>query len=620
MKRPRLGAWIRWSYVAPRLAAIGLLLAAVYFGLDPALRQALILGGQAALGAKVEVGELRTEWRGGRLRLSGIAAANPSKPMRNLLQAESLEIEVDGAALLRKRLVIREGLATGLCFDGPRAVSGALDEAPPPSADAEPSRLEPWIAAAADYGAAWIDGVGDRVQDDFTAELKSPQAADELEQRWLAAVRDLEQRSDAMQQQGRQLEREFKTLKDFKANPLRALDKLPQLQTQLTSAVNDAARLAAEVKRLPAQADGDRQTLDAARRHDEAQLRRKLQVDVLDGEQLTAYLLGEAAESYLGTAIDWMLLARRIVPSNKVARTARGQRGFEVRFLRQPRPDMLLERLRVEGVARLGGQPLVLTGEIRDVASQPHWHDQPASLHVTGSGAFPLTATVTMDRRRNEPVDVLHLECPQLALSERRLGKSNKLAVTIPASSARLVADVRVEGDRLAGTIALEQSEIALSAATGGVRDADLAQALAASLAEIDGFGARVTLEGTLHRPRWKLASDLGPQVASGVQRAVGGYLAARRDRLAAKVRGELDERLAKLEARRKAAEERLLAKLGENQQLLASLAPLATAAPPGGPSLSALKAVPELPGAAGLRGLAVPALGRALGEGTLPR
>jgi uncharacterized protein (TIGR03545 family) len=397
MKRPRLGRWIRWKYVLPRLVALAAVAGAVRYGLDPALKWAAITGGEAALGAKVEIAELSTELRRGQLHVKGLAATNPSKPLRNLVEAESLDLQLDAGALLRKRFVVRDGWARGLKFDSTRTASGALPDQPPASEeDAAPAWYAPLAAAAIEQGSAWLGNVGTQVQDDLMAELKSPQLADELEQRWPATLQELERRADALQVQGKQLERDFK---EVKSNPLRHVDRLPQLQASLTQAAQEAQQLAARVQQLPQEADRDRQALDAARRHDEQVLRRQLQVESLDGDQLTAYLLGEQADGYLRTAIDGIRAARRLMPSNKTEVAAPRSRGTEISFIRQPRPEMLIERLRLEGEARLGGQSWALSGELTDLASQPELHAAPAQLKFTGAGAFPLEVCVRMDSR-----------------------------------------------------------------------------------------------------------------------------------------------------------------------------------------------------------------------------
>jgi hypothetical protein len=72
-----------------------------------------------------------------------------------------------------------------------------------------------------------------------------------------------------------------------------------------------------------------------------------------------------------------------------------------------------------------------------------------------------------------------------------------------------------------------------------------------------------------------KIESNVGPQLAAGVSGAVKKYLTDRKDRIMAKVQGQVDEQLAKLQVERDKAQQELTAALGENQQLVSQLASL---------------------------------------------
>jgi uncharacterized protein (TIGR03545 family) len=248
--------------------------------------------------------------------------------------------------------------------------------------------------------------------------------------------------------------------------------------------------------------------------------------------------------------------------------------GTNVLFEDRRRPRRLIERVALSGAASVGGQPLEIVGLLTDAASEPRLHERPLQINLSTTGAFEGRLTATIDRRGERPHDVLVVDCPRLPLGEQVLGQADKLAVSVGAGDATLAANVTLDGDELSGVITLKQ-EATLEARTPALRDDRLAQMLAESLAEVDRLEAEIQLSGTMSKPKWKIESNLGPQVASGVNGAVRRYLADRRDRLVAKVQSKVDEQLAKLQARRAEAEQELLAKLGENQQLVGQLAAL---------------------------------------------
>jgi uncharacterized protein (TIGR03545 family) len=264
-------------------------------------------------------------------------------------------------------------------------------------------------------------------------------------------------------------------------------------------------------------------------------------------------------------------------------------RGTNVLFLGGRQPAFLIERMELAGAARINGQPLTFTGELTDAASEPELHDRPLRLTLVGAGAFQGNLVVQLDRRGEIPHDSLTIDVPMLLLASRTLGKADKLGVTVAAGEASLKADVRLEGDQLTGLIELRQSST-LAANTPMLRDDRLAAMLQESLSGVDQLEATVKLAGTVKQPDVKIESNVGSQLAAGLNGAVGKYLSERKERLLEKLQGHVDKQVAKLETLRREAQEELLSKLGEDQQLITHLASLMS----GKPSLDSV-ALPQL-------------------------
>jgi len=580
MKLPRMLSLVRWRYVLPRAVAAAVVVLAVRYGLDPLLHWALVASGEAALGAKVEIAELTTSLRDGEVVVRKFAAANPAKPMRNLLEAAELHLVVDAGQLLRKRVVVHEGFIRGIRFDSPRSVSGALGGSPiDVEADSGPSMFDPLATAAADGAAAWFESLEGRVAEDLEARLATPRLARELQDRWPRQYEALRARADGLRRQVRQVESEFR---EAKKNPLRSAMQIEQLQQQLVATQADLKATLAEINALPAQAKSDRAAIDAARKQDEQFLKDAVRVAQVDGDQLTQYLLGDEAHGYLQQTVYWIQTVRRYIPQRTMAKPTRA-RGVDILFGARRQPRMLIERVDFAASATLDGQQLDLTGEMTDAASEPQWHDRPLRLRLASTGAVAATLVAELDRRGDLPHDSLVLDCPKLAMPVRALGQPGRMAVNLTAGDASVHADLRLDGDQLAGVIELRQSS-RLEAATGVMRDDRIGQLLNESIAEVDRVEAKVNLAGTLQRPKLKIESNLGPQLAAGVNGAVKRYVADRKDRLLAKVNRGVDEQLAKLEAKRQSAQRELLAQLGDDQKLMGQLAGLSG----GHPSLDA--------------------------------
>ena len=558
----------RWQYVVPRVVIILAVVLTLKYGLDPFLRWAMITAGEAAVGAKVEVANVTTSLRGGEITITGIAATNPLKPMRNLLQAEQLRLEVDAAQLLRNRVVVHDGLIGGLRFDSQRTTSGALDVSA--DADSRPSALDPIISAAQGKALAWFDDLSGRVEQDLIASLATPKVIDELEKRWPQQYEALKARAEGLRVKSKQIE---STFREVKKNPLRNLPQIEQLKREFTQTQADLKSTLTEIQALPEQAKADRKAIDAARKQDEVFFREHLKLANIDGGELNNYLLGETASGYLSQATYWIEQVQKFIPKKKFAATSRA-RGTNVLFVARRQPKFLIERVKLAGAARLSGQPLTFTGELVDAASEPELHERPLRLTIVGAGAVDGNVVVELDRRGDLPHDSLTIDVPKLLLADRTLGKADKLAVNVTPGEASIKADIRIDGDQLTGVIEVRQSST-LAADTSLLRDDRLAAVLQESLHGVDRIAATVHLTGTLKKPDLKIESNLGPQLAAGVNGAVRKYLTERKDRLVAKVQGKVDEQVAKLETRRQEAQQELLAKLGEEQKLITQLASL---------------------------------------------
>src|SRR5207247_729798 len=94
------------------------------------------------------------------LLATDVHIANRNAPGTNLIEFESLSLDVSGAGLARKSLIVDDGELTGLRWGTPRKDSGLLPETP---AETQ-TREEP---------AAETDGAIDKLESDMEARAKS---------------------------------------------------------------------------------------------------------------------------------------------------------------------------------------------------------------------------------------------------------------------------------------------------------------------------------------------------------------------------------------------------------------------------------------------------------------
>lgn len=512
--------FFRLGYILPRLVLLVVLYCALEYGTGWGLRYAVIAGGQAAVGAKVELDSSAVSVLEARATLTGLRVANAKRPMENLLEAEKIELDFESDSFLRKKVIANHGVVRGVKFNTPRETSGALDPVEAIESDA-PGWFGGASQAAGQAADKWLDDIELKFAGDFE-EFESVKLARSLSQSW-------PQRFEKMNADAKSLQSEVETLreqaKEARSNPLRGADFLAAAPQRAADLRRRLANLHAELNALPAEVKADKSRIDDARRRDEALIRERLQVNQLDPQSLTSQLLGAQVTGSIDSLVGWVRWTRQMVPSSKVRPVVtQRSRGVDVNFagVRQ-RPDLLIRELGVSGSARMGGRPMELSGTITDFTTSPAIHGKPIRAEFNSTGGLEMVVRLTVDRTGGVATDELIVDCPAFDLPNGQLGNPEKLGLAMAPSTGSLSVSLRIEGENLSGDIQLVQDRVALSPVVGPSASKlarRMGDAVGSSLATLPKPATRVTLSGTLDDPKLAVWSTLGPAVAQSLQNA----------------------------------------------------------------------------------------------------
>jgi uncharacterized protein (TIGR03545 family) len=540
--RERSG-WFSWRIVLPWSCGILGLFAAAHLLLAWAIEHEIVDSGEHRVGARVEVGDTRVNLLKSRVTLFDLHVANPLAPLRNLIEAEHCVVQLDPESLLHKRAIVRYGVVSGITLGTDRATSGALTD---DDAQENPA-IDGWLDETATKQAQdWLDGLHKRFDRNLVQQLESIRLADELFARWPEQSDALGKRVAALR--GRTLEFHTK-IRDAQENPLRHVEFLKLLPRDIRTIRDELASLGKDIANLPSIAEEDRVAIVAAREHDEQLLRDELQFEPIDANVLSAYLLQKQLNGPLADLVGWLRLARRLVPVESKPHEHK-RRGHDVLFTGCHRtPDLLVRKLLLQGTANFADQPVEFSGTITDIADKPARHDQPIRLKLITRGGMPLDVQATIDRTGAVPRDQLLVECGNITLPKLRLGRSNKLRLSLAPTTATINISITLEGDKLSGDVQLVQRQVQITPTVGDelVRrkfDAELHQALG----EIETLETRISLTGSLDHPQCQVWSNLGPAVAEGMNKALVRTTAGYTRELLAESHSRVDERLADLD------------------------------------------------------------------------
>jgi uncharacterized protein (TIGR03545 family) len=573
---------IRWGYLIPRLVLAAALAAFLTYGLAPLVRWAAVTYGSRALGAKIEIDSLELSLARVNAQLCGVQVANPLTPTKNLFRVSHFQLDLDRDALLQRRLVVREGRISGLRIDAPRDTSGALDL---------PGSAEP--ASEFDQAAfcrQWLLPIAGRLREDLESDLVTPGLCRELAERWPNEYRRLASGIETLKERGANLKELVREIREAKSIPdpqriEHVAGEIEEIRAQLERLPNDVRRLQDQVKQ-------DAVSIKEGRDHDVAVLRSKLDIQSLDGESLTQYLLSDEQAARVQDLLAWIEWTRNGIPRRQEFVQPQRFRGRIVRFGdASPVPEVVFERLTLDGEFRRDGKVIPFTGTVTDVTNRPAVYERPTMVDVRTQSDAPLHVHAVLDRSGRIPHDRLRIELPHWKMPARQLGNAQQFALALQPGQAAVRLEIDLHDDDLTGRLAFVQSAVRLEATLAKAYGGEMLRTrLNQALAPVTQLNVTVDLSGTLRRPRTRLHSDLGPRIADGLTLAARQEIQARVAQLTGLVDREVHQHLSELEGRVREKTDELLARLDAPRAELEQL----VAAKPGQWKLDHLNLLPQ--------------------------
>jgi uncharacterized protein (TIGR03545 family) len=570
---------IRWSYLLPRLLMVAVLVSAYWFGLNPLARWGLVHTAQRITSAKVDLSEAQVSLVGGRIQLTGLQVANPQRPLKNLLAADRLELDLDTAALLRRRLIVDDAQAIGLRVDTDRDTSGAWQ----PSGELDLSLPGKELLAEggrrlAELGRQWLEHVASGLQQELAREverLEAVRTVREMAQRWPRECQDLESQADGLRLR---IERTRNAFSNPPPNPLESLQFYRQVTGELETIERDVVQIQRQCQQLPQQVARDRDAVAAAVRRDRDELRRRFRLDDIRSEQLSEYLLERELGEKVVTVTRWIRWISRQRAADSEPPEPERSRGVDVVPAHPTEPDFLVRFARIEGRAWCDGRSYDFLATVRGLTSQPKVLRQPMVIRAQVQVPAEMWIEATLDRSGTEPHDQIVMQCPAWVQPSRTLGNPEQVALAVSPGATSFGLELELRGSRVVGRLQVFQEPVELlpivGPRCGGSRVAGVLQTALRPLRRLE---AQVQLCGTANQPEWRLESNLGRQLATGISTALCHELDARCDQLLAELQRRVEQELSGVEQKVADKQQQLLAKLegaiGEARQVGGNLA-----------------------------------------------
>ncbi len=553
---------MRWTYIIPRLLLVAMLWGFVAYGVDPLLRYSGIQALQSVTGAKADIGGLRTQFFPPSLTLDRVALASAGRPGKNLLEFDRLHLRLEPDSLSYRRFVVEEGRIDGLKFDTRRSDDGQLEK------PAEPVSEEPsWMTEKlTELGSEWLSDLTDQVKAQLDPNLlETYRTGTQIYDKWDVHFEELTTRAKALKPRVEQLKTQFENARE--GDTLQQIEQYIQVAERAEAVVLDVQQFRDDLKSIVPEVREDFTTLNEARVRDQEKVRHTLSLLKPDARRISQALLGKAMYVQIQQVLTWVQAAREY--QSDLHRQVRPERsaGRDFEFASgTPAPDFLLKTLALSGQISVSEELMPFIATLSDVTEDPRLLGRPCVLRLQADGSRPLQMKVTYDATSDVTRSELLADYRDTNAVPLRAGKPDKASLHATLGDLNWAIRLSLIEDQIDGQIDLH-SRIAdlVFQATDDVPP-EIIEAANDAFSAVKTVNAAVLLSGSLLKPEIDLSSDVGEQVASGVQSAFAHQLDRAKERLLSELNSYAADQFQKLKDRFSKDYEHLMA---DNSRLL---------------------------------------------------
>lgn len=551
---------IRWKAVAALLLFIGVFALLWALLADRLIRETTEEAASESLGAEVDIGRFRILETAAAVELGEFQLANPFDRDRNLIEFDSLRLDLDPGPLVDYKLVVEQATLTGLRFNVPRRA---------PAREYQRGLTQNVMSLVRDFTAQFdvpllsllpVDTIQALIAD--PSQLKTVQAAAALSaatdsgravlERGYADLR-LEATLDSAKALGDRLARV--DVRDLNATRRAVTD----LRRGIDSVTKGKERVAALERVARARIDSltaGLRALEAARQQDYAFARSLLKLPSFSGPDLSRALFGAISIDRFQQALYWTSVARKYAPPGLLPREQPGPKrarrsGSTVRFpVVEELPGFLVKR--AEFALSAGGadsRDVAFRLRAADITSDPTLTRRPTTFRGDGRIGIEAPMTVSLggalDHATQRMRDSVTATVQGIALPDFRVPG---LPFTAGLTRGTVGLDFRLDGERVDGSWSLSTTGVTWSSDSGRALNSK-ERLLARVLEGVNDLDVRARVGGTISAPTLSISSNLGDVLAGRMRAIVGEEVAKAEAKLRADIDREVGPRIAAAKA-----------------------------------------------------------------------
>lgn len=479
-----------------------LLLVMFYLFLDGWVEAGLELAGEALVGARVEIDDLKLTLSPIGLEFGRLQVADPRDPWTNTVEAGKTRFAVDFGQLLRRKYIIETMEVSNLILGTKRSTDGSLpgkreSEKPTPGSPT----VEGQAAAGTPAGAGSLTGQAaavaeqkktstpvfdmDRLRKQLnidsllnTRNLQSVRHIDSLKaqihqagQQWQSALRDLEQ----SKQRVAQIEKNIKAINVGDLKSIQSVTEALKNANEASKGIKEVsetfktrrAALTEEINRLSSSV----RLVDDLVKEDYRSLLELARLPDISMRGIAELLLGKEVFAKAGEYLAWIDFAQEniqnVSPEPGIG-TPRRLQGQDIHFPRKEAyPKFWIKKILVSGGTDAAQDPnyFYARGEIKNVTSDQRATGVPITVALTATKGRGTSATLdaSLDRTGDIPVDNYKATLSGVPLAEMDLGRSDFLPSSIAKATTSYAVEVTVPGKKFDASARVRFSNVVIA-------------------------------------------------------------------------------------------------------------------------------------------------------------
>ncbi len=544
--------WIRWSGLIGFIVIATLIICFWLFAAGPLTKLAIESFGSDALGAKVDVAEVRYGLNPLTLTVSGVQLTDKDKPMENIFSFDQVVANIEPFPLLLGKAIIPDVRLEGMATGTPRSNSGALvkeAKQPTSSDDTNASKEDVKEKQSSEPKSQTLPSADEILEREaLLTESRGEalkQAYESHSQAIETAMNNLPTDQSLKEYEARLntiMKGKFKSLDDFKQRK-KALDDLKAQWKQDKQAIADAK---SAVKNGQSDLKQKLADLKSAPKQDLANIKGKYTLDGAGASNVTALLFGDDAGGYATTALEYYEKVRPLLvdEETKAAKQELKEKRLEGRFVHfptdRPQPDFWVKTMNFTLALPKIGDQTVSAGDVAvnvvDITHQQEVINRPTVLKATGQNLTEmasLTIDGVLDHRQSPGKDQFTFNVDDWQLKKVKLGLAG-------LKLDRSLVDINGQALLQSGQLQLNSDAVFNQSQFSSKDRTVLAKEMVAALKTIPTFTVNAKAKGELTKPSVSISSDLDSQLSA----AFDERLAQKQRDLENKLKAKLNAKL----------------------------------------------------------------------------